>query len=256
MHAVCPENYFLKNCQGLHAGVCIACDSLPCNDANLERIECGGTSQGRCAQKWLAVTPVPEGLLWGQFLTENPTPNCVDNGGNQLNGVVREFGIRDSLLRLGPCTEATVTGKYTLQAQGDWIVSFYVGVPSFGVLPYDTPAAYPLEKDGQPDPTDFLEVIINGYTQRFLNAIQELGDLNKLVFYQTVNDTKVIDFKFIWKSSNIHTHLHLFAAPGTAAFIGDILPLNKALSRLQLGKGKIKGIIIANIFVNMIFAWF
>jgi hypothetical protein len=51
------------------------------------------------------------------------------------------------------------------QAQGKWLVSFYVGVPVFDDDPVKAPAAYPLEKEGKPDPADTLEVTINGISQ-------------------------------------------------------------------------------------------
>ena len=51
------------------------------------------------------------------------------------------------------------------QAKGKWLVSFYVGVPVFDESPVKAPAAYPLEKQGKPDPADSLEVTINGISQ-------------------------------------------------------------------------------------------
>lgn len=51
------------------------------------------------------------------------------------------------------------------QAKGKWLVSFYVGVPVFDDNPVKAPAAYPLEKEGKPDPEDTVEVTINGITQ-------------------------------------------------------------------------------------------
>ena len=55
-----------------------------------------------------------------------------------------------------------------------------------------------------------------------------------------VQDTMYIDFKFEWKSSNAVDHLHLFASTGTAAFMGDNLPLDQALAHLAEGEGKIE----------------
>ena len=45
------------------------------------------------------------------------------------------------------------------------MVSFYVGVPVFDDNPVKAPAAYPLEKEGKPDPEDTVEITINGITQ-------------------------------------------------------------------------------------------
>ena len=63
-----------------------------------------------------------------------------------------------------------------------------------------------------------------------------------------LDDTNTVDFKFVWKSSNSLDHLHLFASTGTAAFIGDHLPIEKAvayqtthLGSLNAGAGKIMG---------------
>jgi hypothetical protein len=170
---VCPQGYFSKGCGGLHAGACIACDSLPC-PPNMERVQCGGKSEGYCDQIWLAWTPPPETILWGAFLTENPTPDCVDTGGNDLPGLTRKFKITNSIMRLAACTEATAAGSYTLKAKGNWLLSFYVGIPAYDSKPYEAPAAYPLEKDGEPDATDTLEVTINGFTQTFENKPDEV----------------------------------------------------------------------------------
>jgi len=50
--------------------------------------------------------------------------------------------------------------------------------------------------------TDTLEITINGFTQTFVNAIDEEGQGNKLVFYHQVQDTSYIDYTFVWTSSN------------------------------------------------------
>jgi len=205
------------------------------------RVECGGTSKGKCQQKWLEVTPPPETILWGLHLTDNATPDCVDNGGNDIPGVSRNFKITGSVLRLAACSEATAVGRYTLKAQGDWLISFYVGVPTFRKNPKMAPAAYPHEDQGKPDPTDTLEITINGFTQKFVNAVDKKGDENKLVFYHQVLDTMYIDYKFVWQSSNALDHLHIFASTGTASFMGDSLPLDQALAHQLQGEGTLKG---------------
>ena len=258
---VCPDGFFRKGCGGLHVGACIACSSVPCFNPNQERVNCGGFSEGECIQKWLEFTPPPETILWGKWLTENPTPDCVDNGGNVLPGVVRKFSIPLSILRLAACKQASASGRYTLQARGNWLVSFYVGVPQFSERAVDAPAGYPFEKDGQPDPTDFLEITINGYTQKFMNVVQEVSttscDLNKLVFYHVVEDAQFIDFKFVWQSSNTKHHLHLFGTPGTAAYVGDLsrpeLFMSKALARLEPTAAKMKGEVVNAVDGNGIF---
>lgn len=56
-------------------------------------------------------------------------------------------------------------------------------------------------------------------------------------------DTRYIDFKFVFKSSTDQDHLHLFASTGTAAFWGDILPLNQARRSLihHVSPGSLEG---------------
>ena len=133
-------------------------------------MNCGGISEGTCVYKWKEKTPPPETILWGLHLTDNPTPECIDNGGNDIPGLTRNFKITGSILRLANCAEATATGRYKLAANGDWLVSFYVGVPMFGNGGI-APASYPYETDGKPDPNDTVEFTINGITQSFKNAI-------------------------------------------------------------------------------------
>ena len=257
--AVCPEGYFSKGCGGLHAGACLACDSLPC-PPNMERTQCGGKSEGYCDQIWLSYTPPPEPILWAEWLTDNPTPECIDNGGNDIPGVTRNFHMPNSLLRLGACRQATASGSYTLKATGKWMVNFYVGIPTFDSKPGAVaPAAYPMQDEGKPDPSDTLEVTLCGgkagdicVTQTFENKLDGGFEDNKHVFYHTIDsmETTTLHFKFTWKSSNIKDHLHLFASTGTAVFLGDKLPISKAvayaeshLAGLGEGEGNLEGAI-------------
>eukprot|EP00960_Hanusia_phi_P032431 749850-Hanusia_phi.AAC.1 len=202
---------------------------------------CGGTSSGMCVRKWLPYTPPPELIAWGAEATDVSSSSCVDTGANALPGVPRQFRIPQQILRLGPCTSARVRGEHKLKVRGNWLLQFYVAIPSFSSSAPPRPAAFPFESVGKPDPQDSLVVSINGVNETFLNSAEEEG--GKRLFFHMFSDVDTLSFDFLFLSSNADDRLHLFVSNGQAAYLGDSLPLSAA-QREQEGFGVLSGQVV------------
>lgn len=241
----CKDGFFSQGCGGMHAGACLSCDSFPCEE-NYERHDCGGESMGTCMRAWSKVTPPPEDLVWAKYSTsEECTDDGTADGGTELtaDAQIPQF------LRLGACNKGNIKGEYKLPQEGEWIVSFFVGIPGFKRGNQKIPEPqFPLETVSKRLPKmESVTAIINGQERTWKNdefqrSYRKYGDIK--VEFILPSPTYKVNYEFLFDSSGDVPELHMLVSNGQASYNGlkdmDITP---ALATLLPGEGQMYGVV-------------
>ncbi len=77
---------------------------------------------------------------------------------------------------------------------------------------------------------------MNGVSTEYTNALGPGPGGSKLVFIKAYYDVDEFEFSFDFLSANDVDHLHMLVANGQATYLGDSVPLTKALSHLETGE--------------------
>ncbi len=97
------------------------------------------------------------------------------------------------------------------------------------------PAAFPLESQQETDSSDTLNITVNGERSEYKNALGPGPGGSKVVFIKEYKNVDGFEFSFDFWSSNEVDHLHMLVANGQATYMGDSVPLTRALSHLETG---------------------